>query len=141
MVCSCRLVPPADKSVSESAVPDKLAAGCVVISRGLADGCLSWRGAALRLGATQLGRLRRASIVALLSASEGNRVAARLKATEATRPTVRVWGCGAWQVDLTGVAGLEDAAVWQLARGCRWLKEVRLLCTSRLKTRTWCTCV
>ncbi len=28
------------------------------------------------------------------------------------------------QVDLTGVAGLEDAAVWQLARACRWLKEV-----------------
>jgi len=29
-------------------------------------------------------------------------------------------------IDLTGVAGLEDAAVWQLSRGCRWLQELLL---------------
>jgi hypothetical protein len=46
------------------------------------------------------------------------------------------------QVDLTGVAGLEDAAVWQLARACRWLKQVHRAYKEGLKPwlPTPCTC-
>jgi len=29
-------------------------------------------------------------------------------------------------IDLTGIAGLQDAAVWQLSRGCRWLRDLSL---------------